>query len=83
MSFIVSFRSPRHCYIYFFLFTLYLWCGKINKINVLNKFLKKFLKGGVNIPAHVHESKCFFLFLINVMALKITLTCTSVITFYN
>ena len=41
------------------------------------------LKGGVHISAHVHESKCFFLFLINFMALKIPLTCTSVITFYN
>ena len=42
------------------------------------------LKGGIHISAHVHESKCFFfLFLINFMALKIPLTCTSVITFYN
>ena len=38
------------------------------------------LKGGVHISAHVHESKCFFLFLINFMALKkIPCTCTSVI----
>ena len=41
------------------------------------------LKGGVHISAHVRESKCFFIFLINFMALKISLTCTSVITFYN
>ena len=41
------------------------------------------LKGRVHISAHVHESKCFFLFLINFMALKIPLTCTSVITFHN
>ena len=41
------------------------------------------LKGGVHISAHVHESKCFFLFPVNFMALKIPLTCTSVITFYN
>ena len=34
------------------------------------------LKGGVHISAHMHESKCFFLFLINFMALKIPLTCT-------
>ena len=38
------------------------------------------LKAGVHISAHVHESKCFFLFLINFAALKIRLTCTSVIT---
>ena len=37
------------------------------------------LKGGVYIPVHVHESNCFFLFLINSMALKIPLTCTLVI----
>ena len=41
------------------------------------------LKGGVHISVHVHDSKCFFLFLINFMALKIPLMCTSVITFYN
>ena len=41
------------------------------------------LKEGVHISAHVHESKCFFLFLINFMALTIPLTCTSVITIYN
>ena len=40
------------------------------------------LKGGVHISAHVYESKNFFLFLINFMALKIPLTCTSIITFY-
>ena len=40
------------------------------------------LKGGVYISAHVHECKCFFLFLINFMALNIPITCTSVITFY-
>ena len=37
----------------------------------------------IHILAHVHEFKCFFLFLINFMALKIPLTGTSVITFYN
>ena len=35
---------------------------------------------GFQISVHVHESKYFFLFLINFMALKIPLTCTSVIT---
>ena len=48
-----------------------------------NNDLILLLKGGVHISAHVHESKCFFLFLINFMALKIPLTGTSVIIFYN
>ena len=42
---------------------------------VVNKIMKT-LKGGVHISAHVHESKCFFLFLINFMALNVPLTCT-------
>ena len=46
----------------------------------IEKSKKKRLKGGVHISVHVRESKCFFLFLINFMALKIPLTCTSVVT---
>ena len=41
------------------------------------------VEGRVHISAHVYESKFFFLFLINFIAIKIPLTCTSVITFYN